>query len=314
MNNVLPNFFMVGAMKAGTTSLYSHLNNHPQIYMSPIKEPNYFSTDIKYDQFKPIYRIQQSDLDNYLQGSMTEERHIAYIDNWEKYLKLYKNVTTETLIGEASTSYLYSKEAPLNIRKRVPNAKILIVLRNPIERAYSHYCMDVGIGVTKDSFIDAIKKNKALKEKCWGRNSLYVEVGFYYEQVKRYLDLFPAENVKILLLDDMKNSFDQTFLDIANFLDIEPFSKMLKPQNESQWPRFVGVNYLLHNLYIKDLVRKVVPPSMLERGKDIYYGRSLIPSLSTTDMCYLNDLFKEDIQRLSGLIKRDLSHWTTSRH
>ncbi|OQW92729.1 MAG: hypothetical protein BWK78_00785 [Thiotrichaceae bacterium IS1] len=313
MKTVLPNFFVVGAMKAGTTSLYNYLKVHPEIYMSPVKEPNYFATDINTRLIKPAYRVHPL-AKNYLQGIMQEEVHISYITDFEYYMKLFQNVTTERIIGEASTSYLYSRQAPRNILNSVPNAKIVIILRDPIERAYSHYCMDVGTGLTQDFFLEAVKKDFNAKEKGWGITSLYIELGLYHEQVKRYLDLFPKEQVKVYLFDDLKTNLGEVLQDIAVFLNINAssFIKDGKRYNERQWPRFIGINYWLHKLYIKDFVRKILPRHFIEYGKNIYYSDRLIPSMSRKEVHYLQSLFKEDVKRLSELLNRDLSHWKTN--
>lgn len=129
-----PNFFVVGAPKAGTTSLYNYLGQHPAIYMSPIKEPAFFATDlfeVKRQMGRPT--ADPADLRTYLDGPMSEPR-AGVISEWEQYLKLFKNVRQETAIGEASGNYLASSSAPSAIRDRIPHARIIMLLRDPVHR------------------------------------------------------------------------------------------------------------------------------------------------------------------------------------
>jgi hypothetical protein len=133
----LPNFFVVGAPKAGTTSLYHYLDQHPQIFMSPIKEPNYFATEIRPENFgdelQPQVAEDLRELQEYLQGPMREKRFGGLVSQWDDYLRLFQSVETEKAIGEASVCYLWSKTAAANIRSRIPGAKIIMILRNPAE-------------------------------------------------------------------------------------------------------------------------------------------------------------------------------------
>jgi len=110
------NFFIVGAPKAGTTSLYQHLKNIPQIFMSPVKEPNFFSIT-----------------------NIPEDHYLKPIMNSEKYLSRFNGVLNEKIFGEATTLYLSDPKTPNLILKKSPNAKILISLRDPVERLFSNH-------------------------------------------------------------------------------------------------------------------------------------------------------------------------------
>ena len=138
----MPNFFIVGAPKAGTTSLYHYLDQHPDVYMSPVKEPCHFSEEIRLQNFsqemlpgvKPTCAPSRSTL----RGPMTEKRFGGVGMEWDDYLRLFENVKGEAAIGEASALDLGSKTAARNIQLRVPNARILMVLREPVGRAFSN--------------------------------------------------------------------------------------------------------------------------------------------------------------------------------
>jgi len=168
MKEKLPNFFIVGAAKAGTTSLYNYLKQHPDIYMSPIKEPNYFAKDIDINLFRKDYKkTALIDTQKYFSKPKLEELHLAFITELEDYIKLFQKVSNEKVIGETSVSYLYSKVAAKEIKKLVPDAKIVIILRDPIERAYSHYLMNLKEGlITERNFIKEIlvDYNKSYKD------------------------------------------------------------------------------------------------------------------------------------------------------
>ena len=138
----VPNFFIAGAPKAGTTSLYHWLAAHPQVYMSPIKEPSYFSLEARPENFAPEFqanmRRQMAQL-SACEGGSVQSRFQGFVAEWEGYLRLFARVTNETAIGEASVFYLWSKTAAQGIAERVPHARILLILRDPAERAFSQY-------------------------------------------------------------------------------------------------------------------------------------------------------------------------------
>jgi hypothetical protein len=135
-----PNFFIVGAPKAGTTSLYSYLDQHPQIYMSPIKEPSYFASELRPENFHSQFQLRMlreaENVRKYLAGPMTEKRFGGPVVDWESYLRLFQNAREGQAIGEASASYLWSASAAGNISARIPGARIVMILRDPAERAY----------------------------------------------------------------------------------------------------------------------------------------------------------------------------------
>src|SRR5947207_5839854 len=199
----LPNFFIVGAAKSGTTSLYEYLKLHPEVYMAPIKETHHFSTDIDNTKFRPNYsRSLNKDLSKFLESEMEEGIFHAFVKDWNEYVQIFKKVKDEKAIGEVTNSYLYSSTAAKNIREKFPNAKIIMMLRNPADRAFSHYLMDLRIGYETEDFMSALKKDMARNPKGWGISNLYVEVGMYSEQVKRYLETFPESQRCIYLFDD----------------------------------------------------------------------------------------------------------------
>jgi hypothetical protein len=160
---ILPNFFIVGAPKAGTTSLYHYLDQHPDIYMSPVKEPNYFAEEVRLRNISAEWQEwahrEQNSLRAYLSGPMHEKKFGGIVASWSDYLKLFKNVKDEKAIGEASVCYLWSKTAARSIASATPHAKIVMVLRNPVDRAFSQYKQALASGLIAKSFRELVRKS-----------------------------------------------------------------------------------------------------------------------------------------------------------
>ncbi len=149
----LPTFFLVGAPKAGTTSLYHYLDQHPQVYMSAIKEPHVFAAEVREENFDPELRRgiarDTRGVREFLSGSMRRKRFSGIVADWEGYLRLFADAGAELALGEASACYLWSPTAAERIAGRIPDAKILVMLRNPAERAFSQYLHGVGNGAIR---------------------------------------------------------------------------------------------------------------------------------------------------------------------
>ncbi len=288
-NLILPNFFIVGAPKAGTTSLYYYLKNHPEVFMSPIKEPDFFS-------YKEI-----------------EAQNLYYkrkrVKDFKEYVGLFRGVKNEKAIGEASVSYLFYPEVPLKIKELIPDARIVIILRNPFERAYSHYLMDYKLGYINIPFEHVVfkKTNAKLADLYYQQ---YVELGFYYAQVKRYLDVFGKNKVLILFNEDLKNNPEQVMLTLFGFLkvkqDVNP--DMFKFYNAFGIPKNRVIKKLYSLDFLRNSIRKVVPRAYLEKMKKIFFDRKK-PELREGVKEYLKRIYKGDIEKLELLINKDLSMW-----
>ena len=223
MSSKKPNFFIVGAAKAGTTSLSYYLSSHREIFISPVKEPHFFSrADIHIDQIRSDVRkrIKRIDISKYLEEQTGHLLHNYYFEDLETYLKLFKEVSDEKIIGECSTSYLWSPTAAKAIHAYAPDAKILAVLRNPVDRAYSHFVMERGLFSSKGSFEEVLEKDKSLGERGWEIYPMYHELGNYYSQLKRYYEIFPKENIIPIIYDDFKSEREQTVHKIYDFLGV----------------------------------------------------------------------------------------------
>lgn len=182
---MLPNFLIVGAAKSGTTSLYNYCTQHPEIFMSPVKEPYFFSFINIKPNFKGPY------------DQKTNEKEI--ICDIKEYERLFENVNNERAIGECSNSYLYFRNTAKIIKRYIPHCKIIIILRNPVERAYSHYLQHVMLGHEDQTFEVALEKEEERKKNNWRWHYHYVGQGLYYCQVKRYLNQFGKDKIAIYI-------------------------------------------------------------------------------------------------------------------
>jgi len=278
-----PNFFIVGAPKAGTTSLYWYLKNIPGIYMSSIKEPNYFS--IK---------------------TMPKDHPLRPIRDKRKYLNLFKNVTDEKIIGEASPRYLDDPEAPKLIHELVPHARILISLRDPVERIFSSYTKKMGEGNFHMSFNDELQK--ALHKKIDPRkHSLKLEEGMYSENVKRYFDIFGREQVKVIIFEEFIKDVKGTVEEILRFLGFN--QKLDNFEAEVHNPFLVArgpiARYILSHKSTGLIAKKVLSPSVRETLREkVLSKKSPKPKMEPQERETLIQFYREDVKKLEGILGR----------
>lgn len=312
MNN-LPGVFIVGAAKAGTTSLYHIMKAHPQIYMSPVKEPNYFSDDTVVELLRPSLkkRLKAQQIEKFIEGEMKNTIHTAYIRDFEVYKKLFRNIGQKKIAGEASVSYLYSKTAAKNIFYLIPEAKIIIILRDPIQRAFSHYLMDLQLAFTTGTFASALSQDMEVQTKSWGVSSHYIETGLYAEQVKRYLDVFPASQVKIVLYDDLKKKLFDIIKELYAFAGVDDsfIPEISEKYNTAIIPRSEIASYALKFNRLRIAARKLLKGSLKRNIKKIFLKTDELPQITSDEKKLLRTYFKNDVSRLEKMIKRDLSSW-----
>jgi hypothetical protein len=311
-----PNFFLVGVVKGGTTSLHYYMGQHPQIYMSPVKETNFFSRlDIDPSLFSRAYAHDvRVDLDSYLASGMKETIHIAHVTDEAEYLKLFSNVRGEKAIGEASNSYLLYTQAPELIRNTYPEAKIIAMLRNPVERAYSQYIMNIRLGKTLETdFIREVREDDEREVRGWGANHQYLYIGRYYEQVRRYLEIFPRDQVLICWYDEYREDPQSVLQTVYRFLGVDPdfVPDTDEKLNIAGVPRFGRLNYWINQTGIVSWAKRILPRSWRGPFKKWMYSESSsdIPKMTDDERQWLIDYYREDVLKLSELLGKDLSHW-----
>ena len=281
-------FFIVGAPKSGTTSLYNYLDQHKSITMSSVKEPNYFSC-IEIEDQKLYYKTKQ-------------------IPTLDKYHALFNFKNGSCLFGEASVSYLYYKDIASRIKNYNEDAKIIIILRDPVERAVSHYNMDKRLGFVKTD-LKSILDDVSLKNHMLFYQQ-YIQLGFYYLQVKRYIDVFGKENVCVMKYDDLNNDNKEFTNKILGFLDLDVDNKIDfdTPYNSYK----SSSNQLVNMLYSVSFVRKIIslffPNSILKAINKSFFNKQETKISEEIEM-KLYDLFHEDILLLEQMLEIDLNSW-----
>lgn len=313
-NNNFPNFFLVGAAKAGSTSVAHYLGEHPQIYLSPIKEPNYFSrADIDPKHFRELLkkRIALFDEDKYFTSSEFPSLHAAYLTNEQHYKMLFQKAGEKQITGEASVSYLWSPTAPQEIYNANPNAKIIMVLRNPIDRAFSHYLMDIRVNFTKLTLMDALKKDLESPFKTWNANSKYIDLGLYSAQIQRYYNIFPKQNVKIILFDTLKKNTQLEMRNLFGFLNVDPefTPDFNKKYNESYLYKNELVNAVSRNAKLSHFLRFILNENIKKKIRNLITTKRKNPTLTADERNYLSSFFKEDIAKTEKLLQINLSDW-----
>lgn len=312
----LPNFFIAGAPKAGTTSLYHYLDQHPQVYMSAIKEPHFFADEIREENFEPETRRliarENRGLREFVSGPMRTKRFGGIVPDWEDYLRLFANATGETALGEASVCYLWSPTAPERIAATIPRAKILVLLRDPAERAFSQYLHGLGNGAIRWSFREHIRRNRNHGSGQLCAHYPFLEFGLYAQQLERYLERF-GNNVWIGFREDFKTRPRELLTDVFRFLGVDP---EFKPDTahrhlEAQVPRLAAAGWLKRS-GLWQAAASVTPS-----GLRPLIRRALIRGPGTTRMApadrrYLVDFYRDEIARLANLLNRNLDNWLQS--
>lgn len=279
-----PNFFIVGAPRAGTTALYNYLNAIPEIYMSPVKDPGYF-------------------IPNDFRG-FTEQT----------YIELFKNVKNEIAIGEASAGYLANSEAPKRIKEKSPSAKIIITLRDPVGRTFSHYLNWKRTGKIKISFEEGVEKFLD-KNKNDEQLERLIYVSMYYEQVKRYLEIFGKENVKILIFEETVKDVKNTIKKIFEFLEVQAEP----PENiEEQYSAYseplgsIGTS-IAQNKTISKIIKKILLGTKQEQLlRTLLNKKGEKPELLDITKKKLQSVFHDDVKKLEKLLGRSLP-WPTAK-
>jgi hypothetical protein len=288
----MPNFLIIGAMKSGTTALYYYLEQHPEVYMSPVKEPNFFS-------------------------SRGQENAVGAVTHIGTYEDLFRGVSGEKAIGEASHCYLYEPRAAAEIRRYIPGAKLIAILRNPIDRAYSHFLHMVRSGTEPlDDFAQALRVDEVgvHKERTFQD---YIGRGLYYSQLKRYLGTFPREQVRVYLYEDLSGAPISTVQDALRFLEVDDsfVPDVSLRRNVSGYPKYNTLDRLLRSQSrVKHALKIYLPARLrwrLSEAFDDLKTRNLVepPPIQPEVRHQLISVYREDILKVQELIHRDLSGW-----
>lgn len=300
MMDKIPNFFIIGAPKCGTTALSEYLRTHLEIFISDPKEPHFFAQDIT---------------------------GYSCCNTESKYKEIFLNVSkNEIAVGEASVLYLYSNEAINKIYQFNQNSKIIVMLRNHVDYIYSYHSQLLLNGdEIVNTFEEAWKlelerrNNKSVPKNCRCQKLLYYrDIGRLGEQVERVLSVFPKEQIHFILMDDMKNNMRQVYLDVLTFLGVKDDGKIVFPKiNENKQNKFKLLAQFRNNppkivIDLVKVIKKMLKLNNVSFTKKLHEMNMKTIEREPLKKEFREELFyefKEDILKLGKLINRDLSHW-----
>jgi hypothetical protein len=340
---VWPNFLILGAAKAGTTALYNYLRQHPDIYMPEKKEPGFFSM-YKEELSLPItdttsleYQVCANLYHRVLKNSVTDPA---------EYTALFSDAQTETALGEATTSNLYFPGAAENIQHFIPDAKLIAILRNPVDRAFSGFLHAVRKNHEQRDFREALEQEPVDSDFIWwGNGDYYIRPGFYSKQLSRYFERFDREQIKIVLYDDLTNDPQTLVRELFGFLGVDESFQLDVSRKHNVSAVADGLSSsvfrLAHRLAtsskpmnaITNAVKKSLPAHWKKRlgqshrsvrlqehltnvGAGMETERvgqgtnSFVkPKLEPETRRWLTDIYRDDILQLQDMLQRDLSAW-----
>lgn len=299
-----PDLFIVGSVKAGTTSLYEYLRGHPQVYMSPSKEPRYFAPDL--DAGHP--------------------HDLHYPADLERYLSLFADAGDAKRVGEASVRYLYSEVAPRLIKEFQPKAYIIAMLRNPVDVLPSLYVQRVGQG--QEDITDLRGALAADDDRRAGRRvpaglhprlSLYRDQALYGEQLPRWFETFGRERVHVIIFEEFVRQPADSLRAVLQFLEVDPGYQppSFEAYNASWAPRSSRVQRLATTRAGRWLIWQLMP-RLLGEGRErrlvrtiqhsrLYRRRLARDPLDPRLRAQLQAEFAPDVARLSALLGRDMA-------
>jgi len=293
----MPNFLIIGAARGGTTTLHYVLNQHPDVFMSPIKETEFFWA--------------------YGERVNFEGPGVVWIKNriiidLEDYEKLFDRVSTETAIGESSARYMSHPRSAQLIHQFIPEAKLIASLRQPADRAFSAFVQARRDGIEPcEDFSEALTQERNGLRNSWTKGG-YLNRGFYYVELKRYLKYFHRDQMHISLFEDLSAHTEQVFSSIFKFLNVDDkfVPDASRPHNASGIIR----NPLIRFLWTRSGNIRVALRSVIDERVRHNMFEWLIRDLKKVDFppelrIELTEYYREDIEKLQGLIDRDLSHW-----
>ncbi|MEM9565491.1 MAG: sulfotransferase [Actinomycetota bacterium] len=288
-----PSFFVIGAYRSGTTTLYRMLRQHPGVFLPLEKEPNWLAVE-----------------DNPEASHILRERSVA---DRVAYEALYADRRADQVPGDISPEYLRNPHVAGHLASVAPGARLVAVLRNPVDRAWSDFLLHRRDGnETCETLVEALGQQSARTTNGDHRAGHYLDSGLYATQLRRYLDHFPADQLQVHLFEDLKTDLDGTMRSIFAHIGVDPDVEVEgeQPINASGIPRNPVVATALK---ARSHLRPYVSRSVLERARPLW-DRVLStqldrPSLSPADRRVLLDHYADEIPELARLLDRDLSHW-----
>jgi hypothetical protein len=299
---MMPNFLVIGAARSGTTSLHQYMGSHPEIYMSPVKEPNFFAHDgerFEFVTFAPGWKVSA-------RLSIVDER---------KYRALFEGAKGEKAIGEASPSYMRCHGAADRIQRAIPAARLIAILRHPAERAYANY-----LGRQRDGTERNLDPHDAIGGALHGRgprwrSDIYIDLGFYHARLRPFYERFDRDRIRICLFEDFVQDTQAVLSDLFSFLGVDPgfVADTSVVHNASGWIE----NPLLRLAWTNSRMFRArigprLPRAVTRAGWNLVQANLSRPPLPSDLRAAMTERYRPDILQLERLIDRDLSHWLAS--
>ena len=295
----LPNFLIIGPPKCASTSLHFYLGQHPDIYVSKVKETNFFTHD-------------------YYKGLSFYSRYFADAGNAKK-------------IGEATPSYFFLPFAMDRIKKDLPDAKLIVTLRNPVDRAFSHWLMFKEAGVEQKSFREAIEINLeqlnrvsfegeegaklwdsrryANGDEKWIR--IYIQPGLYATHLERLYSMFNNDQVKVIFLEDIKSDLQQTLQSVFEFLDVDENFTIENTETKNFYfdKKYLRIVQNIAGVRGTKIISGLMPDKIKNIFKQKHNTVKNIPTLSADDRLFLEGILKDNILKTENILGRKTKGW-----
>ena len=295
----LPNFLIFGAAKSGTTSLQMYLKQHPEVFFPDYKEPNFYALE-GYD----LPRLGPAPPE--VMQALIYSRSIV---DREHYESLFLNPSGAKASGEASVRYLYFKEAPEKISQEIPNVKLIAVLREPVSRLYSHYCMNRQYQLEPLELLEAVEAEDERIQKDWGWDWHYKGLGMYSAQLQRYFDRFDRSQIKVFFYEEFQKEPQRVIRECFEHLSVNPdFVPDMQARGKVAYRgRNQALDRWLHwpsssrKALTSALPGRVMKPVLENLRK---WNSSPVPRLQKEERQSLEKHFVEDLTNLETLLQR----------
>lgn len=291
---LFPNFIIIGANKGGTSSFYSYLSQHPEIFMSEIKEPMFF-----------LFNDKDRKKNEAVESKEPNWKNWTTVSDPEEYKRMFITPGGIKAAGEASTAYLANPDCAGRIYEYNPEMKIIAILRNPASRAFSNYLMYVRLGHESKSFSKVVKEELNGERDYLPQGRHYLKLGYYYDSLLTYINTFGKENVKVYLIEELKEKPQWLFHDAFEFLGVD-----------SSFVPDVTIKYnvnekVTHSNTLRKFLVRISNSKRFSKFVPAGIKKSVNKELKLDDNLrkQLRDMYKEDILKVQDLIGKDLSSW-----
>ncbi|GAB5556590.1 MAG: hypothetical protein SchgKO_08030 [Schleiferiaceae bacterium] len=297
----------MGAAKGGTTALAKWLSSQSEVFSPAIKEPSFFGSDIDVNLFSEEYRNRVKLAEGYFDQDPLPPVHMTFLREANQYNLLYRFADSYKYRVDASTVYLTSTLAAQEIFDYNPKAKIVVILRNPAYRAYSHYLMGVQMGLISTSFEKAWKQDLEASHRGIGQTEMLAECGMYGASLKRYYDVFPKDQICVLLHEEFNAMTPEFVQGLSSFLGMDISEQSVSRENTSSETKYKSLNKWIRNQSAFQMAKQVLSPVVIKRVKN-WMTQDVSP-LSDEMRQELLNYYQTDIEQTEALTGLDLTQW-----